>query len=113
MARVETNKIKLSSIFKVVKLIIQGIMLIPPEDCPAFICKIMRECWKSEPRDRTRFSEILETLEKNEEKTSLKGTLPRPPQGPVTFRSPDVLDSEGYLLPAPTVPCEYLQTLAD
>ena len=70
----------------------------------------MKECWKTEPRDRLRFSEILEILEKNHEKLSLKETLPRPPQGPVTIRTLDA-PSDGYLLPAPVIPPEYLQAL--
>lgn len=67
----------------------------------------MRDCWKSEPRDRFKFCDILERLEKN----SIIGSLPRPPQGPITIRTPDMLDSAGYLLPAPAIPCEYLQPL--
>ncbi|XP_043682046.1 tyrosine-protein kinase transmembrane receptor Ror-like isoform X2 [Vespula pensylvanica] len=96
---------------EVVKLILHGIMLIPPDECPPFICQIMRECWKTEPRDRIKFSDILEKLEKVQGKLNQQGTLPRPPQGPVTIRTPDVLDPDGYLLPAPTTPREYLQTL--
>ncbi|XP_043789419.1 tyrosine-protein kinase transmembrane receptor Ror-like isoform X3 [Apis laboriosa] len=95
---------------EVVKLIFQGIMLIPPEGCPPFVCQIMRECWKTDPKDRIKFPEILERLEKVKVK-SIQDTLPRPPQGPVTIRTPDVLDPDGYLLPAPAKPHEYLQTL--
>ncbi|XP_060814600.1 tyrosine-protein kinase transmembrane receptor Ror-like isoform X3 [Bombus pascuorum] len=96
---------------EVVKLIFQGIMLIPPEGCPPFVCQLMRECWKTDPKDRIKFSEILEKLEKAKGKSIQQDTLPRPPQGPVTIRTPDVLDPDGYLLPAPTKPHEYLQTL--
>ncbi|XP_011304539.1 high affinity nerve growth factor receptor isoform X1 [Fopius arisanus] len=97
---------------EVVKLISQGIMLIPPEDCPPFICKIMSGCWKSEPRDRFKFPEILERLQKGRETVEMeKGSLPRPPQGPVTIPSLDILDTGGYLVPAPTQPKEYLQPL--
>ncbi|KAG7208766.1 hypothetical protein KM043_014960 [Ampulex compressa] len=96
---------------EVVKLILQGIMLIPPDECPPFVCQIMRECWKTEPRDRIKFSDILERLEKAHGKLVQQGTLPRPPQGPVTIRTPDVLDPDGYLLPAPATPREYLQAL--
>lgn len=85
-------------------------MLIPPEGCPPFVCQIMRECWKTDPKDRIKFAEILERLEKVKVK-SIQDTLPRPPQGPVTIRTPDVLDPDGYLLPAPAKPHEYLQTL--
>ncbi|KAF7996941.1 hypothetical protein HCN44_002587 [Aphidius gifuensis] len=99
---------------EVVKLILQGIMLIPPEDCPTFICQIMSDCWKSEARDRCKFSDILEKLE-NEKKFNDKCdiiNLPRPPQGPISIRSPNGdLDTEGYLVPAVTQPREYLQPL--
>lgn len=50
---------------EVVKLILQGIMLIPPEDCPQEICEIMRCCWKTEPRDRIRFSDIYDRFASN------------------------------------------------
>ncbi|XP_076750703.1 BDNF/NT-3 growth factors receptor [Xylocopa sonorina] len=96
---------------EVVKLIFQGIMLIPPEGCPPFVCQLMRECWKTDPKDRIKFSEILERLENAKSKSVQQDTLPRPPQGPVTIRTPDVLDPDGYLLPAPAKPHEYLQTL--
>ncbi|CAK9820474.1 Tyrosine-protein kinase transmembrane receptor Ror [Anthophora plagiata] len=96
---------------EVVKLIFQGIMLIPPEGCPPFVCQLMRECWKTDPKDRITFPEILERLEKAKGKSMQQDTLPRPPQGPVTIRTPDVLDPDGYLLPAPAKPHEYLQTL--
>ena len=86
-------------------------MLIPPEDCPPYVCQIMKDCWKTEPRDRLRFPDILEHLRKAEEASAQMETLPRPPQGPVTLRTPDVLDPDGYLLPAPTKPCEYWQPL--
>jgi hypothetical protein len=71
----------------------------------------MRDCWKTEPRDRLRFLDILEKLEKAQEKPNQIGSLPRPPQGPVTIRAPDVLDPDGYLLPSPAALREYLQPL--
>ncbi|XP_012234031.2 high affinity nerve growth factor receptor-like isoform X1 [Linepithema humile] len=95
---------------EVVKLILQGIMLMPPEECPPVICQIMRDCWKTDPRERIKFPDILDRLEKAGKLTQQE-TLPRPPQGPVTIRTPDVLDPDGYLLPAPTTPREYLQAL--
>ncbi|XP_033228838.1 muscle, skeletal receptor tyrosine protein kinase-like [Belonocnema kinseyi] len=96
---------------EVVKLILQGIMLIPPEDSPPYVCQIMKDCWKTEPRDRLRFPDVLEYLRKAEEAFAEMETLPRPPQGPVTLRTPDVLDPDGYLLPAPAKICEYWQPL--
>lgn len=101
-------------VFQVVKLIFQGIMLIPPEGCSQLACRLMQECWKTDPKDRIKFPEILEILETPQGKsikTIHQSTLPRPPQGPVAIRSPDVLDPDGYLLPAPAKPHEYLQTL--
>lgn len=88
-------------------------MLIPPDECPPVVCEIMRECWKTEPRDRIKFPDILNRLEKPQGKLACRqqGTLPRPPQGPVTIRTPDILDPDGYLLPAPAAPREYLQAL--
>ncbi|XP_058807522.1 muscle, skeletal receptor tyrosine protein kinase-like isoform X2 [Phymastichus coffea] len=96
---------------EVMKLILQGIMLIPPEDCPAYVCQLMRDCWKTEPRDRIRFAEIVERLEKAQDKPSQLSSLPRPPQGPVTIRAPDVLDPDGYLLPSPATLREYFQPI--
>ncbi|KAJ8680242.1 hypothetical protein QAD02_016029 [Eretmocerus hayati] len=96
---------------EVVKLILQGIMLIPPEDCPTYVCQIMRDCWASEPRDRLRFTDILGRLDKVQDKPSQIGSLPRPPRGPVTIRAPDPLDPDGYLLPSPAALREYLQPL--
>ncbi|CAL1684805.1 unnamed protein product [Lasius platythorax] len=96
---------------EVVKLILQGIMLLPPDECPPVVCQIMRDCWKMEPRERIKFPDILDRLEKAQSKLIQQGSLPRPPQGPVTVRTPDVLDPDGYLLPAPASPREYLQAL--
>ncbi|XP_043274530.1 muscle, skeletal receptor tyrosine-protein kinase-like isoform X2 [Venturia canescens] len=104
---------------EVVQSIIEGTTLTPPKDSPRSMARLMRDCWKTEPRDRPRFVEILERLrEKNEEEETTpdkhqERTMPRPPQGPVTVRSRDALDTEGYLLPAPAVHIEYLQALAD
>ncbi|XP_011258486.1 high affinity nerve growth factor receptor isoform X2 [Camponotus floridanus] len=96
---------------EVVKLILQGIILLPPDECPSVVCQIMRDCWKVEPRERIKFPDILDRLEKAQSKLIQQGSLPRPPQGPVTVRTPDVLDPDGYLLPAPTTTREYLQAL--
>ena len=93
------------------KLILQGIMLIPPEDTPPYICQIMRDCWKTEPRDRLRFTDILERLEKGQDKPSQINSLPRPPPGPITICTRDALDPDGYLLPSPAALREYLQPL--
>lgn len=44
---------------QVVKLILQGILLIPPDECPEFIYKVMAATWKTDPKDRTNFTDIL------------------------------------------------------
>lgn len=98
-------------LLQVVRLIYEGTMLIPPDDCPSIQCQIMYDCWKIDPRERIKFPDILERLEKAQNELTRQGTLPRPPQGPVLLRTPDVLDPDGYLLPAPAIPREYLQTL--
>nr|CAD7595295.1 unnamed protein product [Timema genevievae] len=123
---------------EVVRLILQGIMLIPPDDCPTLICELMRSCWKTEPRDRIRFPEIYDKLcEARDESpvaetsdripalTNSQGSafvpsstpLPRPPEViPVgQFRTVELLDTENYLLPQvpPASRTEYLQPLPD
>lgn len=99
--------------FQVVRLILQGIMLIPPEDCPPTICELMRCCWKTEPRDRTNFATILDVLHRAST-SPIAPTLPRPPAFPVTPQTAaDVLDAENYLKPLQLEPKEYLQTLPD
>lgn len=88
------------------KLILQGIVLVPPEDCPRFACELMRACWQSDPRNRISFDEICRKLEIA---TEAAGTtplrLPRPPPPPQ--------DSAGYLIPAPMSPVEYLAPLPE
>lgn len=49
---------------QVLKLIYDGIILSPPEDCPPLICELMKNCWKTEPKDRIKFTEICEKLER-------------------------------------------------
>lgn len=107
---------------QVLKLIYDGIILSPPEDCPPLICELMKSCWKTEPRDRIKFTEICDKLESEfeqfeEERTELfvenekkqqtvQKILPRPP-----VRIPDIelLDPDGYLLPNEVkTPAQYL-----
>ena len=45
-----------------VKLILQGILLIPPDECPDFIYKMMAATWKTDPADRTSFADILDAF---------------------------------------------------
>uniref|UniRef100_A0A1B6CKF4 Protein kinase domain-containing protein n=1 Tax=Clastoptera arizonana TaxID=38151 RepID=A0A1B6CKF4_9HEMI len=107
---------------EVVRLILQGIMLIPPEDCPPVVCELMRSCWKTEPRDRTNFNTIQDALSTTIQSaqstlnSDLQSTLPRPPAFPVTLQtSIDILDTEYYLqpLPPPGPAREYMQPLPD
>ncbi|KAI5737649.1 hypothetical protein M8J76_015383 [Diaphorina citri] len=93
---------------EVLKLIVQGIMLIPPDNCPRPICEIMNLCWKTEPRDRIKFPEIVERLAKPIEEEI---PLPRPPALPIAtdhlstihrapmYNSNEMLDEEQYLQP--------------
>lgn len=123
---------------EVVKLILEGIMLIPPEDTPSLICELMQLCWKTEPRDRIRFSDIYAKLEKThdnfvepieEEEKGKDGVLsfkfedeklnsslrrlPRPPPLPLAPQM-DLLDEQGYLLAKEVKePAQYLETLPD
>lgn len=94
------------------ELLLQGILLQPSMDCPCYIVEIMRECWKRDPRERIKFLDVLNLLAQAQTKSILHATsLPRPPQGPVTIRAPNVLDPDGYLLPSPTIHREYFQPL--
>ncbi|XP_075212410.1 tyrosine-protein kinase transmembrane receptor Ror-like [Lycorma delicatula] len=106
---------------EVLKLILQGIMLVPPEDSPFEICELMKSCWKSEPKDRIHFSEIYDHLKKllnQSRQVTQRSTLPRPPAFPIgltTQRSKsaeDILDSDNYLQPQGGTR-EYLQPLPD
>ncbi|KAG5892980.1 hypothetical protein JTB14_015024 [Gonioctena quinquepunctata] len=114
---------------EVVKLILDGIMLIPPEDCPTLICDLMKNCWKTEPRHRIVFPNICERLEEaheNEKKlaefsyetesTMKPGgnkSLPRPPPLPLLGQF-DLLDKQGYLIPNEVKePPAYLETICD
>ncbi|KAH6946783.1 hypothetical protein HPB50_015307 [Hyalomma asiaticum] len=82
---------------EVVKLILQGILLSPPEECPPHVCNLMAGCWKTEPRDRLSFNDIYKRL---------VDTYPPPPP-PQDEPEPleEELDSEDYLVPkAPAAP---------
>ncbi|XP_063227224.1 BDNF/NT-3 growth factors receptor-like [Bacillus rossius redtenbacheri] len=102
-----------------IKLILQGIMLIPPDDCPAVVCELMRSCWKTEPRDRVRFLEIHDQLEKARPPGggAPSPRLPRPPEAfPVgQLRAAELVDADDYLRPRvpPASQTEYLQPLPD
>lgn len=116
-----------------VKLILDGIMLIPPDDCPSLICELMKNCWKTEPRDRIKFSCICDKLEiasdaisesgktvqyREEDETksvNIKNTksLPRPPPFRILSHE-DLIDADGYLLPNKVeMSRQYLEALPD
>lgn len=73
----------------------------------------MRECWMYDSTKRIKFPQILKRLIEVQDKLFQRQALPMPPQGPVTVHTPDALDSDGYLLPAPTIPRNYLQALPE
>ncbi|XP_066144088.1 high affinity nerve growth factor receptor-like isoform X3 [Euwallacea fornicatus] len=68
---------------EVLKLIVDGIMLIPPDDSPPLICELMRNCWKTEPKHRITFSHIREVLE---EAFYSKSVIKNKSQPPATLR---------------------------
>ncbi|XP_053209365.1 NT-3 growth factor receptor-like isoform X2 [Panonychus citri] len=88
---------------EVVKLILQGILLIPPEDCPEFIYKLMAGCWKTEPKDRLNFDSIYRELVSNcspdkqfiMEEINSTGTEPGESQSIVD----EIVNIENYLMP--------------
>ncbi|XP_022820989.1 tyrosine-protein kinase transmembrane receptor Ror-like isoform X2 [Spodoptera litura] len=84
------------------KLILRGIVLVPPEDCPRFAGDLMRACWKADPRDRIGFDEICRKLEDAAAGgQAMQVRLPRPPPPPQ--------DSTGYLIPKKQLPVDYLK----
>ncbi|CAH2066363.1 unnamed protein product, partial [Iphiclides podalirius] len=89
------------------KLILNGIVLVPPEDCPIFACELMRACWEEDPRNRIGFDEICRKLKAAAEAggATTQMRLPRPPAPPQ--------DSLGYLIPARNPPVDYLKPLPD
>ncbi|CAN8002191.1 unnamed protein product [Ixodes hexagonus] len=78
---------------EVVKLILQGILLSPPEECPAYVYSIMAGCWKTEPRDRLGFGDIYKRLLEN-----------FPSAQSDSDHQPEELDSEDYLVPIVVTP---------
>ncbi|XP_022663702.1 NT-3 growth factor receptor-like isoform X2 [Varroa destructor] len=81
--------------YKVVKLILQGILLCPPEDCPAYVYSIMAGCWKTDPLDRLSFEDICKQLrqEIKKEETDASSIKDCRKLGQLS------LDLDDYLLP--------------
>jgi hypothetical protein len=77
-----------------VKLILQGILLIPPEDCPKCIYELMAGCWKTEPRNRLSFSTIFNQLLKNCPIDKQKLLSPE-----CKIKEEDIVDMDDYLVP--------------
>ena len=47
---------------QVLREVPKGLQLSPPKNCPEPIQKLMVQCWKTEPRDRWRFRQIVQFL---------------------------------------------------
>lgn len=113
----------ISPCFQVLKLILDGVMLTPPEDAPPHIVALMRECWSSVPKLRVSFTRVKEVLAQAQaaearnphgEAEAKPKTLPRPPPLIRTLSDTELLDAHGYLLPVlPKEPAQYLRTLPD
>lgn len=52
----------LNCILQVVQLILDGVLLCPPSECPQVICEIMAGCWKTNSKHRHKFAEISDTF---------------------------------------------------
>ncbi|ODN04276.1 Tyrosine-protein kinase transmembrane receptor Ror [Orchesella cincta] len=50
---------------EVVQLILDGVLLCPPSDCPPLIQEMMAGCWKTEARDRLTFRQICNRFAKS------------------------------------------------
>ncbi|GFX00440.1 pkinase_Tyr domain-containing protein [Trichonephila clavipes] len=83
---------KFYSILQVVKLLIQGILLSPPENSPPFICTLMAGCWKTEVKDRLTFPKVYDMISPHIPDSRLVVT---PSQEDSDLR----MDNENYLLP--------------
>ncbi|XP_050435479.1 tyrosine-protein kinase transmembrane receptor Ror-like isoform X2 [Adelges cooleyi] len=92
---------------EVLKLIHDGVLLEIPLNCPPVICVLMNGCWKSDPKERLRFSDIYERLKNVTKRPELDSPLPRPPALPAIvnhlnlrqYSSEELLDVDNYLQP--------------
>ncbi|XP_063838898.1 tyrosine-protein kinase transmembrane receptor Ror-like isoform X1 [Ostrinia nubilalis] len=89
------------------KRILQGIVLVPPEDCPRFAGELMRACWKTDPRDRIGFDEICRKLE------VAAATGGAPVQMRLPCPPPPSQDSAGYLIPNQQPTVDYIRPLPE
>lgn len=125
------------------KLILQGIMLIAPDDCPAFVFDLMRACWRTDPKNRIKFKDICEKLQSvfdsggweeldemddesrnndndswimsydTRNKWSSESVTHLPLPPSEIITTTDLMDPEGYLVPTVPVFRDYLTTLPD
>ncbi|XP_046996583.1 muscle, skeletal receptor tyrosine protein kinase-like isoform X1 [Schistocerca americana] len=114
---------------EVVRLVLAGQLLAPPEDCPPLASQMMLHCWRMEPRDRPRFPDMAARLAEAQPRLPLPpGGFPLPAptasastaapgaascaSGATSPSSADILDGDNYLLPSPSAR-DYLQPLPD
>ncbi|KAK7082957.1 hypothetical protein SK128_020951, partial [Halocaridina rubra] len=104
----------------VVKLILQGILLSPPDTCPAQVCDVMRRCWSTEPHDRIKFPDILTSLTKIlHGQSDTHPVSPSTPGPSITYSElcmhdeDPPLDADQYLTPKKVEHKEYITVLND
>ena len=59
------------SLPQVVRLILQGILLFPPDLCPSDMRSLMRSCWSTDPQHRLNFDSIINRLQEIKKKTPI------------------------------------------
>ncbi|CAL8087967.1 unnamed protein product [Orchesella dallaii] len=104
---------------EVVQLILDGVLLCPPSDCPPLIQEILAGCWKTESKDRFNFKQICEKFIKangprapEEEKELVDEKQQNVNQVDESFHqtSSTAMESE-YEIPRSANPIEYLQVV--
>ncbi|XP_015787696.1 tyrosine-protein kinase transmembrane receptor Ror-like [Tetranychus urticae] len=86
---------------EVIRLILQGILLIPPEDCPEFIYKLMAGCWKTEPKDRLNFNTIYKELITNcsPDRQRIMDEIEKQESEEESETADEIVNIENYLMP--------------
>lgn len=92
------------------KLILQGILLTPPNSAPPLICQLLNGCWKTQPGDRLTFAEIHSKL-KSRRRSHSSNDQDTWTQSTVTYVHLRHNDDNNVVVVDPNV--EYLQTLPD
>ena len=90
-----------------VKLILQGILLTPPNSAPPLICQLLNGCWKTQPGDRLTFAEIHSKLKSRRPHSNDQETWTQSTVTYVHLRH----NEDNNVVVDPNV--EYLQTLPD